>query len=67
MAFLSGVIALLATGGLIWQSSKSHVVPFVVVTIASAGLLPQELPTRLLQLMNELAAQASSPGWKTFV
>jgi type IV secretion system protein TrbF len=31
MAFLSGVIALLATGGVIWLSARSRVVPFVVL------------------------------------
>jgi type IV secretion system protein TrbF len=32
MAFLSGVVSLIASGGMIWQTSKSQVVPFVVVT-----------------------------------
>src|SRR3982751_5884069 len=31
MALLSGLIALIATGGVVWQAARSRVVPFVVL------------------------------------
>ncbi len=62
MAFLSGVIALLATGGLIWQASRSHVVPFVVVTdslgrAVAAGIADEASPA------DERARRASIIAW----
>src|SRR5687768_7160537 len=49
MAFLSGLVALSATCGLIWQTTKSHVVPFVVVTdslgrAVASGIADQASP-----------------------
>lgn len=62
MAFLSGLVALLATGGLIWQTSKSHVVPFVVVTDSlgrsiAAGIADEASPA------DERARRASIIAW----
>ena len=31
MAAISGIVALLATGGMVWLSARSHLVPFVVL------------------------------------
>jgi type IV secretory pathway TrbF-like protein len=31
MATISALVALLATGGMVWLSSRPHVVPFVVL------------------------------------
>src|SRR5579863_4184295 len=31
VALISGLVALLATGGLVWLTARSHVIPFVVL------------------------------------
>jgi type IV secretion system protein TrbF len=31
MAVISGLVALVATGGMVWLSARSHVIPFVVL------------------------------------
>lgn len=62
MAFICGLIALVSSGGLIWQSSKSHVVPFVVVTdtlgrAVASGIADQASPA------DERAKRAAIIGW----
>lgn len=62
MAYLAGLVSLISTGGLIWQSSKSHVVPFVVVTDnlgrqIAAGIADEASPA------DEPARRASIIAW----
>ena len=62
MAFVCALVALTSSGGLIWQSSKSHVVPFVVVTdtlgrAVASGIADQASPA------DERAKRASIIAW----
>ncbi len=62
MAFLSGAIAMIAVGGMVWLSSKSHVVPFVVVTdslgrAVASGIADHASPA------DERARRASIISW----